>query len=112
MGGRSGNPKILGRVFGFLEFRVLKNDTRILSEIKKTRHFGYPKIWVRVRVTRTTRLLSVQVDHSEKAAHGDAGAATVACTGGAERFIASQTHLWAPWRLGVDLPPLPDECGI
>ena len=34
--------------FGFLKFRVLRIVTRNLSEIIKTRHFGYPKIRVRV----------------------------------------------------------------
>ena len=37
-------------LFGYLKFRVLKIDTRNLPEITKTRHFGYSKIRVRVRV--------------------------------------------------------------
>ena len=46
MAGYLGSPKISGRIF-----RVLRTDTRNLSEIIETRHFGYPKIRVRVRVT-------------------------------------------------------------
>jgi hypothetical protein len=78
-GGHSGNPNRVG-FFGFLRFRVSKNATQDLPNVKATQHFGYPIN--RVRVTPNNPLLSTPVRYN---AHSTVSGGVVRCRELADR---------------------------